>query len=583
MSKESTLEATFDKAERLGVVGSPSSTNGFLIDILGSASNKGLVGSLCVFKYDQDSLNHYALGQITEVQMQNIWLQDPTMKGLVRQRGRVDPITERQDTHNAKMMVSAVFSTDTSHSVEQSMLRTVPPTGTSIKQIEEDFLNILLNEFSEELFYLGNAYGTNIPLPMWLKHFGKGPDGAGEAYHIGVFGKTGSGKSVVAKMLLSGYARHKEMSILVLDPQGEFSKEIREGGILNKILSSLNRSVEVVSIQNLVLSGNGYNLFKEVLIASGFLKERMNIVADDNQERAATTIVNILQKRSSNKHLLKPIKIEKAHEKKSFDLLRLELLEETQLVKIYSGKDGQEKVRNALELDEDAIYESWRKIANLFSDRTNNMSKKIENLVSEITNNNDGKIVIVDLSETSAPLDILWTENIRFLVIRELLKELTTQAETEYKSNRLLNTLVIADEAHRLAPKEKPDNEFLDEVRTTFIDSVRTTRKYGLGWMFVSQSLYSLHREILNQMRISFFGFGLGWGIELLALKELIGGASEMIKLYQQFRDPQSSLHKKEYPFMAVGPVSPLSFAGTPLFFISSDYTKEFFKSNFEK
>ena len=241
MSKESTVEITFDKAERLGVVGSPSSTNGFLIDILGSASNKGLVGSLCVFKYDQDSLNHYGLGQITEVQMQNIWLQDSTMKGLVRQRGRVDPITERQDTHNAKMMVSAVFSKDTDK-VEQSMLRTVPPTGTSIKLIEEAFLNTLLNEFSEELFYLGNAYGTNIPLPMWLKHFGKGPAGAGEAYHIGVFGKTGSGKSVVAKMLLAGYARHKNMSMLVLDPQGEFSKEINENGILNKIFSSLNFS-----------------------------------------------------------------------------------------------------------------------------------------------------------------------------------------------------------------------------------------------------------------------------------------------------------------------------------------------------
>jgi len=36
-----------------------------------------------------------------------------------------------------------------------------------------------------------------------------GREGAGEAYHIGIFGKTGSGKSVLAKMILVAYANTK--------------------------------------------------------------------------------------------------------------------------------------------------------------------------------------------------------------------------------------------------------------------------------------------------------------------------------------------------------------------------------------
>ena len=60
---------------------------------------------------------------------------------------------------------------------------------------------------------------------MWFKHFGGGAHGVGEAYHMGVFGKTGSGKTGLAKMLLGAYARHPEMGILVIDPQGEFSLE----------------------------------------------------------------------------------------------------------------------------------------------------------------------------------------------------------------------------------------------------------------------------------------------------------------------------------------------------------------------
>ncbi|GAH90903.1 unnamed protein product, partial [marine sediment metagenome] len=95
--------------------------------------------------------------------------------------------------------------------------------------------------------------------------------------------------------------------------------------------------------------------------------------------------------------------------------------------------------------------------------------------------------------------------------------------------------------------------------RSIFIDAVRTTRKYGLGWIFISQTLSSLDREILNQIRIYIFGFGLGWGIERQALREIIGGAKEAIRLYQMFRDPQSGLGDREYPFMTIGPISPLS------------------------
>jgi len=34
------------------------------------------------------------------------------MRGIIRQKGRVDPITERQDVHTAKMMVSSVFCSE---------------------------------------------------------------------------------------------------------------------------------------------------------------------------------------------------------------------------------------------------------------------------------------------------------------------------------------------------------------------------------------------------------------------------------------------------------------------------------------
>ena len=114
------------------------------------------------------------------------------------------------------------------------------------------------------------------------------------------------------------------------------------------------------------------------------------------------------------------------------------------------------------------------------------------------------------------------------------------------------------------------------------MDAVRTTRKYGLGWMFISQTLSSLHREIIGQLRIFFFGFGLALGTEFMSLKEIIGGDPHALKLYQSFRDPHSAfdIASRQYSFMTIGPVSPLSFAGTPLFLTAFNTPEEFLKVN---
>ena len=100
MSDDTTaLNRFIDNAERLGVIGSPSSTIQLALDILGSAVNRKLVGELALFRFMQDAKFHYALGQITEIQLRNVWHEDPTMRSIIRQRGRVDAVSERQDTH----------------------------------------------------------------------------------------------------------------------------------------------------------------------------------------------------------------------------------------------------------------------------------------------------------------------------------------------------------------------------------------------------------------------------------------------------------------------------------------------------
>lgn len=571
------IKEAFDNAERIGVIGSPSSTGGLTIDILGTAVNKRLVGNLSVFNYVQDGKDHYALGQITEITMQNVWTQDPTMRGLIRQKGRVDPITERQDVHTANMMVSSVFCRSSS-ALEPSILGTVPSTGTSIKLLDENIMNSLLADYLQELFYLGRAYGTNIKMPMWFKHFEdpqKEPGGIGEAYHIGIFGKTGSGKSVLAKMVLTAYARHQKMSIFILDPQGEYSQEFSPSTKIRRIIEEkLGRHIRIFNLQNLVFDYSD-TLFKNLLIASGFF-DKLRLYYSEHPPRFFDEFIRILSGKGTLNEEIKPWNF---YKREAFDRVWEQIPTDNFLKKTIGTPEPRERVKEAWQsLNADEMYSIWSGITNLFRYKGKD-NVRLSELFGEIAG--EGAFVVIDISSRDKPEDIFWNEEIQLIAIQQFLSRITTRAEQQFKKGGNLNSLVVIDEAHRLAPREKTENENIAKIKSLLIDAVRTTRKYGLGWMFISQTLSSLDREIINQIRIFVFGFGLAWGVERQALLEIIGGQKEALSLYQMFRDPQSGLGEREYPFMTVGPISPLSFSSAPLFFTALEYPNEFLKINF--
>ncbi|WP_297212047.1 MULTISPECIES: ATP-binding protein [Thermodesulfovibrio] len=573
------VDQLINSSERIGTIGSPSSTSELSIDILGTAVGRKLVGELALFSFYQDGKPHYALGQITEVQLKNIWLEDPTMRSLARQRGQVNPVSGQQDTHLGEMTVSAVFRDD-GYRFEPSILGTVPATGTFIHLVSDPILNKLLENYKEEIFYLGHVYGSTPKLPFWFKHFGTGLHGAGEAYHIGIFGKTGSGKSVLAKMILLAYARYPEMAIFVIDPQGEFSKDVRgeirtEGFPLNlsDIFSYLNKEVVITNVRNLIL--DRWDLFSEILYESPFF-ERLSIPKGENRRIASEVLAERLQRAG--------ITLQNLYQRESFNRTWQIIGDSNVQMQFYRTSQSRDRF-NAVyqESDQNEFFNNyWIPVTRLFrKDREGAIS--VDNLIQQTfdVNRNRRPVVVIDLSKEMAS-GLFWNETIQALVIKRLLDGLTYLAENAYRENRFLNTLVILDEAHRLAPRDKIENEKQESVRMSLLDAVRTTRKYGLGWMFISQTLSSLHKEIINQLRIFFFGFGLSMGTEFMSLKEIVGGEPNALKLYQSFRDPHSAfdITSRQYSFMTVGPVSPLSFAGTPLFFTSFNNPEEFLRTN---
>lgn len=594
MSNE--LNEHLDHSETLGVIGSPSSTMELTIDILGTAVEKKLVGTLSLFKFRQEGKDNYALGQITDIHLSNIWSQDPTMKSLIKQKGRVDPITERQDTHTACLNVSSVFE-DSDGEYEPSMLGTVPATGTPILIADDQVMDNLLKNYKSEMFYLGRVYGSNPKLPMWFKHFDSGPGGAGEAYHLGIFGKTGSGKTVLAKMIMLAYARHKNMGIFVIDPQGEFSKDCaggKSGGFdidLKGCLEALGKNVSICRVNDLRF--DDWELFKDILMECDFL-DRLSIprASIENRQSAANAIVDRISGKQRWKSQATMHNFEIKDKKSTISNIWTEeqftrvvwpiLNDDSVLTDIYKAQASKDRLKSRIEeLQVDGLYPYWKHFAKLFAQREKSIS--FEELAKEAFNPEKKPLIIIDLSVKAASSDFFWNDNIKAYVIEKILLDLEYVAEEHYKEEKSLNTLVIIDEAHKLASREKFE-EFpkLEDVKRILIDAVKTTRKYGLGWMFISQTLSSLHKAIIEQLRISIFGFGLGIGSEYVALQEFAAGNRNAINLYQTFRDPHSTFNMKNrvFPFMSIGPVSPLSFSGTPLFFSAFNKSDDFVSIN---
>jgi len=558
--------------EDIGVIGSPSSTSNLSIDILGDATTRKLIGELAYLQFLQDNNQHYAIGQITEVALSNLMLEDATVRNLIRERGAIENVSGRQDLHRGHLSISAVFGYE-SQKYFPSLLGTVPPTGTRVKLINDSFLESMLARYRNEIFYLGHVYGSTPKLPLWFKHFGRGENGAGEAYHMGVFGKTGSGKSVLARMLLLAYARHPEMSIYIIDPQGEFAMdlkgEMKNSGFdmkLKQVITSMKKEIIVKSVNQLVLQG--WPLFTEVLRESNFFP-KIGIKKFEEKIIASEDITRSMKGRFKTTELVSEEAFFEA-----FKYMGSESSNE-RFKKIFKDFSYSKEKFNAL------YATSWKPVCELFRNREGavTIEKMLQQTFSAQQTNRP--VVVIDLSASTAK-GIFWSDAIQSLALKSLLDFLKNTAEFSFRKNQFLNTLVILDEAHRLAPSQETDNEALEGVRLTLIDAVRTTRKYGLGWMFISQTLASLPKEILEQMRIMFFGFGLAFGKEFHALTELVGGEDNSLKLYQSFRDPHSAFDvaSKQYNFMSIGPVSPLSFAGTPLFFTAYNNPMELLKTN---
>jgi hypothetical protein len=558
----------------VGLVGSPSTTTRITVDILEDATGKALHGQLVYLAHPLADRFLIALGTVTEILTSNRWHEDPNMRGVLKRYGRLPHLSAVGDVRTAEVLVQAAYLAD-SEDLSQGeapiesggSLSMSPTTGASVARVTDEFLGQLLRRHQEEIVYLGHIYqNEQVRLPLIIRDFRRAEEGgAGEAYHTGVFGMTGSGKSGFAAYLISAQLRHPHLAVLIMDPQGQFTSERGLPFSLQEWAEQQGRDVLTYSISQDIRLQQDATLLSELLTQTRFFRDVLTLRSSENRESAVQEFGRVLRG------------LTRWDERPPDDVLRdafTALVNDAQaLQRIYASQAARGRLHGVLttlvsDVNEFEIAaDIFRPLHSLFT--TTNAAGRprvpLYTLLGDVLNPDaeNRPLIIIDFSSHIAGHQLLNSTSVKARILRRVCSMLNLRAEQLFREDRSLNTLVVFDEAQRFAA-EAPDSDEAKELAERLVDYVRTTRKYGLGWTFITQEVSSLRRGIYDQLRVRCFGYGLTSGTELTRLSQTVGDRAAR-DLYASFVDPEA-IRPSKYPFMLTGPVSPLSFTGAPVF-----------------
>jgi hypothetical protein len=577
----------FESAEQVGIVGSPSTTGEITLDIVGEAARRSLVGSMVLLKQEMDAGRvEYALGTIAEVTTTNQWHENISLRGVIANYGRLANLSGRADVKGALMNVQAVYThEDDGFSPAGSTLSMSPSTGASIRRVDDDVVQQLTERESENIFYLGDFYrmpGTRLPLnPSDFS----GPRGA---FHAGVFGPSGVGKSVFTAFYIAGQLRHQDLGIFIVDPQAQFTIE-REDFLfsLQQLAKELGREVIIKNLATEIRLPQDKRLFAELLAKTPFFRIGLNFRYPPALEAAIAAIDQVLDKTKhwnelSIDDLLRRILQSLRHAAANGDIYKdIKLDRNGQIKPEGSGWKLIQAIDEALSGDERwlRLMRSFEPVASLFgsSGPGGTERMKMERLLHLAFQREDGRsrpLIILNMAfaesdygdseQVSELVKKLNDEGTKARILRTLFDQMERVAAGDYqKGEKLLNTLVVFDEAWRYAPRSSRDDE-IKALSEQLAGYARETRKYGVGWMYVLQNPHALHPDVWDQLKSGFraLGFGLT-GADLELIRAQVDHA-DSITLYRSFTQPSTT--NVQYPFMLVGAISPLSFTMAPLY-----------------
>lgn len=544
----------------IGVVSSPNTTDDFKIDILEDSITSPLQGKVLWFTHNEGAERKLVLVQIIDLKSVNTWHQKQTLKSVIKRKGALEYLSGEGDTKTASLMKIGAFSFNSQEDkFETTTLNTPPASGIDVHETSNTLMKKLVEDESG-IFYLGRIYGSDTAAPFSLKHFGDVTEGGfGEAHRIGIFGKSGSGKTVFGATMIGGFARNEEMGILLLDPQGQFGGD-RFGNanfhfsfeeLIDKMRGGyINKGISEIALRN-------RGTFTTLLVNSGVLKEA-GYTASRKQNEAAERLEHRMERSSTSPHSL------------SFNEFSNHLVEMVETV--YSSKD-EDEIESNVESNQALMKHKFHQVRALFEEGGSEGRISVDNLIDKVLS--DSEIVILDLDPVKSGLSML-DERVKDRILHGILSRLQYRYRSNFRAGETSNAMVVLDEAHNYLKRGKQiDRTIVENIKQKIITAQFESRKFGIGWLFINQRTANFDQSVLSQLEDHVFCSGLDVGSDKTIVSDLVG--SEMFNEYRTLPNPNQS---DIYTYMISGSIISVGTTGRPMFIEAFDNIDEILEEN---
>lgn len=554
-------------AAPIAVIGSPNSTTNFTVDILEAARDRALDHAWVTFevaeRFNGRTYRKRALCQLGGIVTRNRWHEDPVIRAVIKHQGALPALSGESDLTSAQLGALGVFLLDDNgHVLRRTTLSTPPPSGTPVYPADAATLQDLVHT-EPGIFYAGQSPGDGLPVPLTLRHFGSTEQGGfGEAVMLGIFGQTRSGKSILAAQVLAGFAANRDLGILVLDPQGEFGRDRFAAGdhrvdfSIKRMIGGLRVKREVTVLTTDEVALEGCEAFTELLRRTGFF-ESLGFKGANKEREAAERLASLLQELSDGQGKHRPIRDLRAADMAVLvkDLARFADV-------IYATRPGTtpgEGARAAdvlarFNLDEARLRRLWEESLRHFrTDASGGHSGRVplSQLIARVLT--ERAVVVLSFAQEGA-------DETPYFLLNEILTRLRYVIHRSFQNGQSSNALVLLDEAHLFAGEHAGESGDGTRTRSLLAQSIRMTGKYGVGWMFVTQTLHDFDKTILRQLQVKIFGQGFKLGADREYVETELG--KEGFARYCSLPDPKRT---GRYTFMLTGPIVALGSMGTPM------------------
>jgi hypothetical protein len=426
--------------------------------------------------------------------------------------------------------------------------------------------------------------------------------------------------TALSGMLLSAFMCHESHAIFVIDPQGQWANENGMPLSPQKIAKGLGRKVTVLRISEDVRMPMDAEVFGRMMDKLELWK-RFRRMGGENRDvfsrEVAERIANLRDSEFNDtpRNVLTKIFKDIAYSPSTMSRIyakgeRQEMFRDELLRLIgepIETPDGEYEIvtqedKADIERNWESILSAFTPLHSLFS-KTNLNGDKRKPLggkngfmteIFKVRSANDKEpapYVIIDMSpniklhakaeiaQGDAILNmqkVLDNADIKALMLMIVLQEMKRASETAFATSfgGNLNTQIVFDEAWRFAPEGKASPE-IEELASMLEGFALDTRKFGIGWTYILQSPGDLKTGIWRQLTYVVAGYGLV-GDDVKRLESLTDDV-EQVELYRQFISPTAT---NEYPFMFMGPISPLIFSTSPTFLNAFTNVPDFLEAN---